>query len=277
MNTSIPSLLSGLPRGRRLGRAIRHRWPAVAVASVAAALPLGVALASGPAFFEGTSSSPAITARGINGVGYTLDSVGQIWAHIASTTPAILVMNGANGPALQAESKNGPAVDAHSSNGRAVTAISDSVTIREALYARGEVAGAKVVANNGDGLVAEGNTGVYSVGKEFGVVARSSTTAGSFAAGVQAVGDEAVVARGVTRGVEASAKGTAVSGTSDNEVGGFFAGKEAPIWMYPAFTPGAPTSGLHHRGELYVDSNGLLFYCTADGTPGTWHQIAFKN
>jgi hypothetical protein len=47
--------------------------------------------------------------------------------------------------------------------------------------------------------------------------------------------------------------------------------------MFPATTSGAPSSGLHHRGQLYVDTNGLLFYCAADGTPGTWHQLAFKN
>jgi hypothetical protein len=46
MNTSLSSILSDLPRGRRLGRAIRRRWPALAVATVAAAVPMGVAVAS---------------------------------------------------------------------------------------------------------------------------------------------------------------------------------------------------------------------------------------
>jgi hypothetical protein len=32
--------------------------------------------------------------------------------------------------------------------------------------------------------------------------------------------------------------------------------------------------GPHEAGELYVDSQGQLFLCTAAGTPGTWMQVA---
>lgn len=38
----------------------------------------------------------------------------------------------------------------------------------------------------------------------------------------------------------------------------------------------APTarSDAHLRGELIADSTGRLWYCTADGTPGTWQVLA---
>jgi hypothetical protein len=150
-----------------------------------------------------------------------------------------------------------------SNNGVGVQGISQSGTAVEAK------------TNFGTALTAT-STGA-SGGEGNAVVAQANQTAGTFAAGVQASGDEAVVARGTTLGIDASARGTAVAGVSDNDVGGFFGGKEAPIRMAAASTPGAPTSGAHHRGELYVDSHGLLFYCTADGTPGTWHQVAFTN
>jgi len=37
---------------------------------------------------------------------------------------------------------------------------------------------------------------------------------------------------------------------------GLFGGEEAPIRMFAASTPGAPKTGLHHRGELYVIAPG---------------------
>jgi hypothetical protein len=148
------------------------------------------------------------------------------------------------------------------------------------------VQGATIEGKTGTGLLVRGHTegvvafagtrGVFAAGSQQGVVATGNTTDGSFGTGLLAEGDEAVVARGVTRGVETTAKGDAVSAISSEAVGGFFAGKEAPIRMAAASTPGAPTSGAHHRGELYVDSNGALFYCTTDGTPGTWKKVVLQ-
>lgn len=42
----------------------------------------------------------------------------------------------------------------------------------------------------------------------------------------------------------------------------------------PASTTGAPTTGDHEKGEEHVDSEGSRFVCIADGTPGTWIQLA---
>src|SRR4029453_14381015 len=60
----------GLPCGRRLGRAVLHRWPALAVATVAAAVPASVLAAqqfpdgilAGPSYFQSSNSDIAINA-----------------------------------------------------------------------------------------------------------------------------------------------------------------------------------------------------------------------
>jgi hypothetical protein len=283
MNRSISSLLNDLPRGRRLGRAMAHRWPALTVATVAVALPLSVAFAAGPSIFNGNSSQPAVTA--IAGGSAAIESIGRLWAHTDHNEPTVLSQNFRGNVALKAETSGGDAVDAQSQGGRAIRAVTKS-TSAEALLAIGEVQGATIEGKTGTGLLVRGQTegvvafagtrGVFASGSQQGVFAKGDTTAGSFGTGVLAQGDEGVIARGTTVGVEASAKGTAVSGISDNGVGGFFAGKEAPIRMAAASTPGAPTSGVHHRGELYVDSNGALFYCTTDGTPGTWKKVVLQ-
>ena len=38
-------------------------------------------------------------------------------------------------------------------------------------------------------------------------------------------------------------------------------------------TTGAPSSGSWNRGTLIVDSGGVLYICTANGTPGTWQKV----
>ncbi len=85
-------------------------------------------------------------------------------------------------------------------------------------------------------------------------------------------------------GVYGSSNGTGVFGTSINGVGvrgfstfsygGSFSGALAPLRLVIGATTGAPNSATHVAGELYVDSVGTLFYCTAGGTPGTWVNLS---
>jgi len=222
---------SDLPRGRRLARAITRRWPVLAAAVFAAALPTGAAFANVQHF--GPSSF-------INGLlGHYCAST----EYVNNDCPAIQALAYQGTSAIRAWSDSGPAAiiaETGSSNASGVAV--------------------KATSTHGNAIVAQ-----------------ADSKAGTWTSGILAIGDEGVVARGTTIGVDASANGTAAAGVSNSEVGGYFAGKEAPIRLAAATTSGAPTSGLHHKGEFYVDSNGLLFYCTADGTPGTWHQVAFKN
>jgi len=247
MNIPTPSSLPRLPRGRNIARAIAHRWPALAVATVAAAVPMGVALADS---FTGLT---------------TFEAAKGIVIYVRGHDPA--------NQALAATNDHGIGI----TGGGATIGVSGSSTDLGGVGVSGfSQTGTAIEAETNFGTAIKASTGTFG-GTGTAIVAQANRTAGTWAAGVVALGDEAVVARGTTMGVDATANGTAVAGVSHNEVGGFFAGKEAPIRLAAAVTAGAPTSGVHHRGELYVDSNGLLFYCTADGTPGTWHQVAFKN
>jgi hypothetical protein len=56
-------------------------------------------------------------------------------------------------------------------------------------------------------------------------------------------------------------------------VGGVFSGSEVAINLDPRSTPGAPT-GQAFKGDMAVDSNGVLYLCVAAGTPGTWIRVS---
>jgi hypothetical protein len=63
---------------------------------------------------------------------------------------------------------------------------------------------------------------------------------------------------------------SAVSALNKTGIGLFAHGGRAPLLLDPAPSAGAPTSGDHRRGELFMDSTGSLWICTTDGTPGSW-------
>jgi hypothetical protein len=77
-------------------------------------------------------------------------------------------------------------------------------------------------------------------------------------------------------GVLASSRDAAgVRGSSSNSYGGEFNGGKAPVRLIPhASHSGKPTTGTHKRGELFADAAGALWYCTHDGTPGTWRRVS---
>jgi hypothetical protein len=81
------------------------------------------------------------------------------------------------------------------------------------------------------------------------------------------------VAGSATALLVASDSGTGVGGTG-GQYGGYFAGGSAQLYLFPGGTPGAPTSGSHHQGEVYVDDSGLFYTCKIAGTPGTWMQLS---
>jgi hypothetical protein len=74
-------------------------------------------------------------------------------------------------------------------------------------------------------------------------------------------------------GVEGSgAYGIAGFGAS----GGFFSGTDAAVTLDPTATPGPPT-GTAFKGDVAIDSNGSLWICIAQGTPGTWIRLSSVN
>lgn len=44
------------------------------------------------------------------------------------------------------------------------------------------------------------------------------------------------------------------------------------ILLTPSGSSGAPGSGTHAKGELAIDTDGVLWICTTAGTPGTWKR-----
>jgi hypothetical protein len=71
--------------------------------------------------------------------------------------------------------------------------------------------------------------------------------------------------------------GSAIMAYSGNGTGATFRGGLAPIRLQPATAAGSPTTFNHLAGELYVDANGALWLCTANGDAthvGTFKQVA---
>jgi hypothetical protein len=170
--------------------------------------------------------------------------------------------------------------------------------------------GVKGMSDRDDGVVGisggERKSGVFGdhtekTGVVFGVSGRTLSRDG---AGVQGFSDQGIGVRGdsVTndgirgtsrfkdksgvfgRHLESAEAGFGVSGFSDSPegagvngfsagYGGHFSGDRAPLRLKPAATLGHPTTGIHQKGELYVDGNGDLFFCKVDGTPGTWFRV----
>jgi hypothetical protein len=99
------------------------------------------------------------------------------------------------------------------------------------------------------------------------------------AAGVQGVSETA--GRGAVEGSQENASGYGVWGNSagiglrgsGGTHGGQFDGGKAQLRLVPKGTAGPPTTGSHAKGEIYMDSAGALFVCTAGGTPGTWRRV----
>jgi hypothetical protein len=120
---------------------------------------------------------------------------------------------------------------------------------------------------NGTGVSGTSNTGIGVLGVSggFGVVGQSQGAA----AGVQGTSAGGVGVWGHTsNGIPA------VVGDGDWWVGGSFRGAAAQIGLQPNPGIGAPSSGQHLAGMLYVDSASTLWFCTTSGTPGTWIRLS---
>ena len=145
------------------------------------------------------------------------------------------------------------------------------------------------ITNTGPGVYGKGKHGVYGESSTAGVGAVEGHNSGG-GHGVGAVGKVGLLAFSHTDGWSGawgrhtgngfgvagdSAQGTGVNGCSNNGYGGQFDGGKAQMRLVPKDSVGAPTTGLHRQGEIYMDSRGALFVCTAgDGTTvGTWKKV----
>jgi hypothetical protein len=110
------------------------------------------------------------------------------------------------------------------------------------------------------GVIGKGPVGVAADGSQVGVQALSEADGGT---GV------------LTRDYGTTSDGKGIDASSFAGTGVVASGALAPIRLVPAASgSGAPSTGTHQIGELYVDSVGALFYCRTSGSPGTWVTIA---
>jgi hypothetical protein len=130
----------------------------------------------------------------------------------------------------------------------------------------------------GTGVLGTGKPGVHGIGT--GTAAPGVLGENANAVGVAGNGKIGISGQSSAAGFPAvygqhtgTAVGYGVRGTSNSGYGGFFQGGKAQLRLVPGSTVGKPTSGAHTKGEIYMDSTGTLFVCTASATPGTWKKV----
>jgi len=101
-----------------------------------------------------------------------------------------------------------------------------------------------------------------------GVMGKTSSATSSGVYGENDAGGYGVAGR------SNEADGTGVWGDSLSGIGVKATGGRAPLLLVPSASVGAPSSGSHTKGEICIDSNGVLWLCTVgDGNNvGTWAQ-----
>jgi hypothetical protein len=88
-----------------------------------------------------------------------------------------------------------------------------------------------------------------------------------------------VVAANADYGLIGSAKTVGAFGSAavgvlgDGAVGGQFSGTDAAINLDPRGSVGPP-GGTNFKGDMVVDSDGVLWLCIVGGTPGTWIKVS---
>ncbi len=236
--------------------------------------------AEGPTTFSSNDgATPAVTVKATNGSnGVVITSVNT------STTPG--VPNG-TGLTVDATASNGAyginILASPVSIGMNVTGGSEGISVEGFNYGLiAESASGRAIAgfSNNIAVYGEGQYGVFAHGRSTSGVGlhADSDNANAIEAVVTQSSQVAVLAEGgAGTGLKATSNsGAALKCQSTSNYGGDFAGGRAPIVLRAAATAGAPTSGSHITGELFVDSAGKLFFCVAAGTPGTWKQITMS-
>jgi len=200
-------------------------------------------------------------------------------------TAAASGRNTSSGPGVEGTSTSGTGVKGSGSVG-----VWGAGTGSSGVFGSNSGSGAGVEGYNsaGVGVIGTGKIGTHGTSSEpwhgavygehtgtegYGVVGDASGTLSAAMLGRNTVGD-AIRGEGKTglRGV--SPNGTGVFGEGGTGYGGVFKGARAQVRLTPTGRIGKPTTGSHQIGELYLDKNGALFICTANGTPGTWRKVS---
>jgi hypothetical protein len=173
-------------------------------------------------------------------------------------------------------SESGTGVNGTSQDGYGVSGVAMGEGGGVSGVAEGGGHGVYASSDSGFALRAEGINGSAIMAVTFGDTPAIQALSAASVSGITGpqgviIGDSGLPGFAGVLGLSAS--GSGVSGDSVNGIGVQAQGGLAPLLLTPAGKAGAPTTGTHSQGELYVDSNGVLYLCTAAGTPGTWQQV----
>ncbi len=220
----------------------------------------------------------ALRAAGVLAAGAVAGGVGLV----AAATPAAAATGTFKGgsPAVTADGGAGAgsvgvSADVQGSNGIAVDAVSsgdDGVGVR----GNGDLYGVYGISTNGTGVSGDtmGQFGIY------GNSAGGTSSAGVYGRsmngrGLSGYGSVGVYATGFDAGVQASATedgAAAVEATGD--VGVSIAASETSL----RFSNSAPSPigsvRTYQARDIVVDSAGVIWFCVAGGTPGTWRMLS---
>ena len=175
--------------------------------------------------------------------------------------------------------------------GESLTGGEGVVGLGGATGVRGEgtetgVLGSAASASGGIGVSGKGTTGTGVSGvsqsgvgvtgtstDEHGVIGTSTNSSG--VRGQTTAAAHAGVSAINTAGVGMFAQSDDLHGieaVSKNGVGGYFQGGQAQVWLVPSSSSGPPSSGF--TGQLFVDRNGVLYFCSSgSGRGATWKQV----
>ena len=203
------------------------------------------------------TSFAAIVAIASSNVQATVDASNN------GSKPAVEAANLAAGQGLLGRSTNGTGVD-----GRGVIGVlgRSGHTGQAAVYGEHHTSA-------GPGVVGEANGPDYA-----GVLGRNSDGTGvwgqSSKTGYSGVYGQHTGSLGF--GVVGDGRGNSNAGVLGRNLSGYggqFEGGRAQLKFKPAGSARKPT-GVHTKGEIYMDSAATLFVCTASGIPGKWRKVS---
>ena len=79
------------------------------------------------------------------------------------------------------------------------------------------------------------------------------------------------------RGLWGHSDSNGIGVAGDGGIGVLASGTRAALQVSDTGTPPPTRTDAHVKGELTTDANGDLWFCVADGTPGTWRQVSGAN
>jgi hypothetical protein len=123
-----------------------------------------------------------------------------------------------------------------------------------------------------------GGTGVRGEGL-YGITGQSNGATGQGVHGSNSTAGDGVLGDSqggaAIRGRSFGSTGAGVHGEHfGSGYGGLFKGGRSQLKLVPSDRSGRPKGGIHSKGEIYMDSNAVLFMCVRGGTPGRWRKVS---